>query len=132
MWKNLHPVINESKLRSYHRPTFTQQQETSLTVIMPSQESTVQEVKRIPNSRRRGDRLQYLVKWQGKDSRLRNPHVSEISFFPKTLLRIFVTVNTSHQTWECPPRVTNWESGRCCVMGVLLMLRNLKSSVWNL
>jgi len=41
-----------NKLRPYHRPTFTQQQETSLTVIMPSQESTVQEVKRIMNSRR--------------------------------------------------------------------------------
>ena len=26
MWKNLHPVINESKLKPYHYPTFAQQQ----------------------------------------------------------------------------------------------------------
>jgi len=54
MWKNLHPVINDSKLRPYHRPTFAQQQEASLTVIAPSQESTTQEVERILDSRRRG------------------------------------------------------------------------------
>jgi len=36
MWKNLHPVINESKLKPYHRPIFTQQQETLLTVIIPN------------------------------------------------------------------------------------------------
>ena len=54
MWKNLHPVINDSKLKPYHRPTFAQQQEASLTVIAPSQESTTQEVERILDSRRRG------------------------------------------------------------------------------
>ena len=62
MWKNLHPVINKSKLKPYHRPTFTQQQETSLTVIIPNQESSIQEVERILKSRIRGGRLQYLVK----------------------------------------------------------------------
>ena len=66
MWKNLHPVINESKLKPYHRPTFTQQQETSLTVIIPNQESSIQEVERILNSRIQRGRLQYLVKWQGQ------------------------------------------------------------------
>jgi len=65
MWKNLHPVINESKLKPYHHPTFAQQQESSL-VIAPSQEGAIQEVKRILNSRRRGDEPQYLVKWQGQ------------------------------------------------------------------
>jgi len=33
MWKSLHPVINESKLKPYHYPTFAQQQESSPTVI---------------------------------------------------------------------------------------------------
>ena len=51
MWKNLYPVINKSKLKPYHRPTFTQQQETLLTVIIPNQESSIQEVERILNSR---------------------------------------------------------------------------------
>ena len=50
MWKNLHPVINKLKLRPYHRPIFTQQ-ETSLTVITPSQESTTQEVERFLDSK---------------------------------------------------------------------------------
>ena len=66
MWKNLHPVINESKLKPYHYPTFAQQQESSLTVIAPSREGAIQEVEKILNSRRRGDSLQYLVKWQGQ------------------------------------------------------------------
>ena len=66
MWKNLHPVINESKLKPYHYPTFAQQQESSLTVIAPSQEGAIQEVEKILNSRRQGDNLQYLVKWQGQ------------------------------------------------------------------
>jgi len=65
MWKNLHPVINESKLKPYHRPTFTQQR-ASLTVIIPNQESSTQEVERMLNSRIQGARLQYLVKWQGQ------------------------------------------------------------------
>jgi len=66
MWKNLHPVINESRLKPYHYPTFVQQQESSLTVIAPSREGAIQEVEKILNSRRRGDNLQYLVKWQGQ------------------------------------------------------------------
>jgi len=36
IWKNLYLNINESKLKPYHRPTFTQQQETLLTVIIPN------------------------------------------------------------------------------------------------
>ena len=66
MWKNLHPVINESRLKPYHYPTFVQQQESSLTIIAPSREGAIQEVEKILNSRRRGDNLQYLVKWQGQ------------------------------------------------------------------
>ena len=66
MSKNLHSVINESKLKPYHYPTFAQQQESSLTVIAPSREGAIQEVEKILNSRRRGDSLQYLVKWQGQ------------------------------------------------------------------
>ena len=66
MWKSLHPVINESKLKPYHYPTFAQQQESSPTVIALSQEGAIQEVERILNSRRQGDELQYLVKWQGQ------------------------------------------------------------------
>jgi len=62
--KSLYPVIIKSKLSPYHRLIFTQQHETSLTVITPNQESATQEVERILNSRRWGDRLQYLIKWQ--------------------------------------------------------------------
>ena len=65
IWKNLHPVINESKLKSYHRP-ISQQQKTSLTVITLNRESTMQEVERILNSKWWGDRLQYLVEWLGQ------------------------------------------------------------------
>ena len=64
--KNLHPVINESKLKPYHHPTFAQHQESSLIVIAPSREGSIQEVERILSSRRQGDELQYLVKWQGQ------------------------------------------------------------------
>jgi len=61
MWKSLHPVINESKLKSYYYPTLPQQ-ETSLTIIAPSQESITQE--KISDFRRQGNELQYFVKWQ--------------------------------------------------------------------
>ena len=61
MWKSLHPVINESKPKSYYHPTLPQQ-ETSLTIIAPSQESITQE--NISDFRRQGNELQYLVKWQ--------------------------------------------------------------------
>ena len=64
--ENLHPIINESKLKPYHHPVFPQQQETSLTLIAPSQKSTTQEVEKILDSRRRVNELQYLVKWQGQ------------------------------------------------------------------
>jgi len=42
--------------------TTTQQQAASLTVVAPSQEGAI----KILNSRRQGDELQYLVKWQGQ------------------------------------------------------------------
>jgi len=65
--ENLHPVINESKLKPYHHPVFPQQQETSLTLIAPSQESTTQEVEKILDSRRR-----YNTSLSGKDNPLKN------------------------------------------------------------
>ena len=61
MWKSLHPVINESKLKSYYHPTLPQQ-EISLTIIAPSQESITQE--KISDFRRQGNELQYFIKWQ--------------------------------------------------------------------
>ena len=66
MWKSLHPIINESKLKLYHHPTFPQQQETSLTLITLSQESTTQEAEWILDSRRRGSELEYLIQWKGQ------------------------------------------------------------------
>ena len=44
-------IINESKLKSYHCPTFAQQQKFLLTVITPSREGATQEVERALNSR---------------------------------------------------------------------------------
>ena len=58
MWKNLRPVMNESKLILPPPNLRT----TTVTVIAPSREGVIQEVERILNSRRRGDELQYLVK----------------------------------------------------------------------
>ena len=66
MWKSLHLVIDESKLKPYRHPTFAQQQESSLTVIAPSRGGAIQEVERVLNFRRWGNELQYLIKWQGQ------------------------------------------------------------------
>ena len=65
--ENLHPIINESKLKPYHHPVFPQQQETLLTLIAPSQESTTQEVEKTLDSRRR-----YNTSLTGKDNPLKN------------------------------------------------------------
>ena len=86
MWKNLHPVINESKLKPYHYPTFAQQQESSLTVIAPSREGAIQKVEKILNSRRRGEYLANHLKNQpGRtDTRSsRGPH-SYVGIFTRT------------------------------------------------
>ena len=61
MWKILNPIINESKLKLYHHPTFPQQQETSLTLIILSQESITQEAEWILDSRRQEGELEYLI-----------------------------------------------------------------------
>ena len=67
MWKNLHPIINESRLKSYIRPTFEQQAERSNNnIISTSGSERVQEVERILDSKWRGDQLLYLIKWRGQ------------------------------------------------------------------
>jgi len=54
MWKNLHPIINKSRLKSYIRPTFEQQAERSNNnIISTSGSEHVQEVERILDSKRR-------------------------------------------------------------------------------
>ena len=67
MWKSLHPVINESKLKSYYHLTLSQQ-ETSLTIIAPSQESITQE--KISDF---GDKeMNYNTSLSGKNNPLKN------------------------------------------------------------
>ena len=97
MWKNLHPVINESKLKPYHYPTFAQQQESSLTVISPSRKGAIQEVEKILNSRRRGDNLQYLV--NGRANHLKNqPGRTDTrsSRGPHSYVEIFTRTTRTH------------------------------------
>jgi len=67
MWKNLHPIINESRLKSYIRLTFEQQAECSNNnIISTSGSEHVQEVEQILDLKWRGDQLLYLIKWQGQ------------------------------------------------------------------
>jgi len=66
-WKSIHPVINESYLTSYVIPIFEQQsQRLDNRVANPIDQTHIQEVEEILNSRWRGDKLQYLIKWRGQ------------------------------------------------------------------
>jgi len=66
-WKSIHPVINESYLMSYMKPMFEQQsQKSNNRVINPTIPTNVQEVEEILDSRWRGGKLQYLIKWRGQ------------------------------------------------------------------
>ena len=71
--KNLYPVISKSKIKPYHRPTFTQQSETLLIVIIPNQKSSIYKVKRILNSRIWGGAgCNILSNSKSKSNHLRN------------------------------------------------------------
>ena len=60
-------VINELYLTSYVKPVFEQQsQKSDNRVINPTSQTNVQEVEEILDSRWRGDKLQYLIKWRGQ------------------------------------------------------------------
>jgi len=49
------------------KPVFEQQsQKSNNRVINPTSQTNVQEVEEILNSRWRGDKLQYLIKWRGQ------------------------------------------------------------------
>ena len=66
-WKSIHPVINESYLTSYVTSTFEQQsQKSDNRVDNPNNQTNVQEVEEILDSRWRGGKLQYLIKWKGQ------------------------------------------------------------------
>ena len=66
-WKSIYPVINESYLTSYVTPTFEQQlQKSDNRVTNPIDQNRIQEVEEILDSRWRGDKLQYLIKWKGQ------------------------------------------------------------------
>ena len=66
-WKSIHLVINESYLTSYVTPIFEQQlQRSNNRVANPIDQTHIQEVEEILNSRWRGDKLQYLIKWRGQ------------------------------------------------------------------
>jgi len=66
-WKSIHHVVNKSYLTSYVKPVFEQQsQKSDNRVINPTSQTNVQEVEEILDSRWRGDKLQYLIKWRGQ------------------------------------------------------------------
>jgi len=66
-WKSIHPVINKSYLTSYVTPIFEQQlQRSDNRVANPIDQTHIQEVEEILDSRWRGDKLQYLIKWKGQ------------------------------------------------------------------
>jgi len=66
-WKSIHPVVNESYLMSYIKPIFEQQsQKSDNRIVNPTTQTNVQQVEEILNSRWRGDKLQYLIKWRGQ------------------------------------------------------------------
>jgi len=58
-WKAIHPVINESYLTSYVTPIFEQQSQRSDNRV----DNPIEE---ILDSRWRGNKLQYLIKWKGQ------------------------------------------------------------------
>jgi len=66
-WKSIHPVVNESYLTSYVTSMFEQQsQKSDNRVANPNSQTNVQEVEEILDSRWRGGKLQYLIKWKGQ------------------------------------------------------------------
>jgi len=66
-WKSIHPVVNESYLMSYIKPMFKQQsQKSDNRIVNPTTQTNIQEVEEILDSRWRGDKLQYLIKWRGQ------------------------------------------------------------------
>jgi len=66
-WKSIHPVVNELYLTSYIKPIFEQQsQKSDNRIVNPTTQTNVQEVEEILDSRWRGDKLQYLIKWRGQ------------------------------------------------------------------
>jgi len=66
-WKSIHPVVNESYLTSYIKPTFEQQsQKLDNRIINPTTQTNIQEVEEILDSRWKGNKLQYLIKWRGQ------------------------------------------------------------------
>jgi len=66
-WKSIHPVVNESYLTSYVIPIFEQQsQKSDNRVTKPIDQTHIQEVEEILDSRWRGDKLQCLIKWKGQ------------------------------------------------------------------
>ena len=66
-WKSIHSVINKSYFTSYVTSTFEQQsQKSNNRVANPNNQTNVQEVEEILDSRWRGGKLQYLMKWKGQ------------------------------------------------------------------
>jgi len=66
-WKSIHSVVNESYLMSYIKPIFEQQsQKSDNRIVNPTTQTNIQEVEEILDSRWRGDKLQYLIKWRGQ------------------------------------------------------------------
>ena len=57
-WKSIHPIVNESYLTSYVKPTFEQQsQRSDNRITTPTDQTNIQEVEEILDSRWRENRL---------------------------------------------------------------------------
>ena len=69
-WKKIHPVFNEALLTPYKPPTYPQQQlpRPAPPVVIEGDEEY--EVNEILDSRMRGSKLQYLVRWKDYPTRV--------------------------------------------------------------
>jgi len=105
-WKSIHPVVNESYLTSYIKPTFEQQsQKSNNRVTNPITQTNIQEVEEILDSRWRGDKLQYLIKWRGQllKERTWESRDEVIKGAPRSCKKFY-------QKHPDTPRLTTWKN----------------------
>ena len=64
-WRSIHPVINESYLTPFYPASFPNQQKPPPPPPIEIEGEVEYEVEKILDSRRRRNRLEYLIKWKG-------------------------------------------------------------------